>query len=103
VLKDTIEGLELQMRASSLLLTTRRAADAERLRAVAGVQSVESVEDNVWRIFHDKETTPAEAIAELVVTGGWGLLELTPERRSLEEVFIDMTQTGATGAGEDAT
>ena len=103
VLKDTIEGLELQMRASSLLLTTRRAADAERLRAVAGVQSVESVEDNVWRIFHDKETTPAEAIAELVVTGGWGLLELTPERRSLEEVFIDMTQTGAAGAGEDAT
>ena len=102
VLKDTIAGLEQQMRASSLVLGTTRTADAVRLGAVPGVQAVEPLDDGRWRVFHDKETSPAAAIAELAVAAGWGLLELTPERRSLEEVFIDMTQTGSPEAMEDA-
>ena len=27
----------------------------------------------------------------MIVEQGWGLLELTPERRSLEEIFVDIT------------
>ncbi len=92
VLKDTIEGLEQQMRASSIVLSTRNPADPAALSAVPGVQSIEALEEGTWRVFHDKDANPAEQLAEIAVSSGWGLLELSPERRSMEEIFIDITQ-----------
>ncbi|MBS1212284.1 MAG: transporter ATP-binding protein [Proteobacteria bacterium] len=92
VLNDSIEGLEQQMRASSLLLTTRDTPDLVRLHGNDGVQSITELGENRFRIFHDKGKNPAEQIAASVVAGGWGLLELTPERRSMEQIFIDITQ-----------
>ncbi len=92
VMKDTIQGLEQQMRASSIVLTTRSPAEPARLSALPGVQSIEPIGPNRTRIFHDKNTNPAEQIAEIVVSSGWGLLELMPERRSMEQIFIDITQ-----------
>lgn len=96
VLKDTIQGLEQQMRASSIVLATRAPADAGKLASLPGVQSVEALDANRCRIFHDKDTNPAERIAEIAVSGGWGVLELTPERRSMEQIFIDITQHALT-------
>jgi ABC-2 type transport system ATP-binding protein len=92
VLNDSIEGLAQQMRASSLFLNTRRPVDVDRLQGVEGLQSVETLGDNRYRIYHDKSGNPAERVAEMAVTAGWGLLELTPERRSMEQIFIDITQ-----------
>jgi ABC-2 type transport system ATP-binding protein len=54
------------------------------------------------RIYHDKEFSPAERIAELIVTSGWGLLEMTPERRSMEQIFIDITQHNPIAEEADA-
>jgi ABC-2 type transport system ATP-binding protein len=103
VLKDTIAGLDQQMRGSSLRLTTREAVDAERVRGLPGVDSAEMLEPNVWRIFHDRNTNPAEQVAQLVVNSGCGLLEMTPEKRSLEQVFIEMTRHNAPDGEENAT
>ena len=91
VLNDSIEGLERQMRASSLLLETREPPAPDKLGYIDGVQQVVPLEGNRCRIFHDKERSPAERVAEVVVGAGWGLLELTPERHSMEEIFIDIT------------
>jgi ABC-2 type transport system ATP-binding protein len=92
VLNDSIEGLEKQMRASSLVLETREIPESQRLTVIDGVQTVENLEERRCRIFHDKDKNPAERIAETVVSLGWGLLELTPERRTMEEIFIDITR-----------
>jgi ABC-2 type transport system ATP-binding protein len=92
VLKDTIAGLEQQMLASSILMTTSRPGDTGRLTAVDGVQSVETIGENQLRIFHHKERNPAEQLAAIAVAEGWGLLELIPERRSMEQIFIEITQ-----------
>ncbi len=92
VLNDSIQGLEQQMRASSLLLATRDAPELVRLYGTEGVQSITELGDNRFRIFHDKDKNPAQQIAASVVAAGWGLLELTPERRSMEQIFIDITQ-----------
>lgn len=91
VLNDSIEGLEQQMRASSLVLETRAVPDLQRLTYVDGVQKIDDLGDRRYRIFHDKDKNPAERIAELVVSAGYGLLALSPERRSMEEIFIDIT------------
>ncbi|MFO1417808.1 MAG: ATP-binding cassette domain-containing protein [Methylotetracoccus sp.] len=92
VLKDTIDGLEQKMRASSILLRTGRPGDPAKLAAVDGVQSIEAIEATQLRIYHDNERNPAEQLAAVAVGEGWGLLELRPERRSMEQVFIDITQ-----------
>jgi ABC-2 type transport system ATP-binding protein len=43
-------------------------------------------------------------LARLVVTSGWGLLELRPMRMSLEDIFLSLTTEEAptTAAGESA-
>ena len=92
VLNDSIEGLEQQMRASSLVLSTRKPPELVRLYGIEGVQSIGELGGNRYRIFHDKDKNPAERIAEATVSSGWGLLELTPERRTMEQIFIDITQ-----------
>ena len=52
---------------------------------------VELVEENLFRIMHSSENSPAEKLAELAVQQGWGLFELTPERKTLEQIFVDIT------------
>jgi ABC-2 type transport system ATP-binding protein len=92
VLNDSIAGLERNMRALSILLRTEQAPDLAALQAVAGVHSIDALGEGRLRVFHDPEASPARALAELAVSSGWGLLELTPERRSMEQIFIDITQ-----------
>lgn len=93
VLNDSIEGLEQQMRASSLVLATREPPELVKLYSIEGVQSISELGGNRYRIFHDKDKTPAERVAETTISSNWGLLELTPERRTMEQIFIDITQT----------
>ena len=92
VLNDSIEGLERNMRALSVLLRTQENPDLVKIYAIKGIHSIEEMGGNRYRIFHDKDATPAGAIAEIVVSAGWGLLELTPEKRSMEQIFIEITQ-----------
>ncbi len=92
VLNDSIEGLEQQMRASSLIVETRGPQDISRLADLDGVLRVEGLGETRCRVYHDKDHNPAEQLASKVVSLGWGLMELTPERRSMEEIFIDITQ-----------
>jgi ABC-2 type transport system ATP-binding protein len=93
VLSDSIEGLTRRMQSSSLLVGLRSAPAPEALIAIAGVQGAEVVAPERIRVQHDPIHSPAEAIAERAVREGWGLFELTPERRTLEDIFVDITTT----------
>ncbi len=92
VLNDSIEGLERNMRALSVLLKTASAPNLVKLYNIKGILSIEDMGENRYRIFHEKDSNPAAAIAEIVVSEGLGLLELTPEKRSMEQIFIEITQ-----------
>ncbi len=91
VLNDTIDGLSQRMQSSSLLLGLRHAPDAAVLQQINGVVAVTALEDGRVRISHPPDTSPAEVLAEKAVNEGWGLYELTPERLSLEDVFVNIT------------
>ncbi len=101
VLNDTIEGLQRRMLASSLVVALRRAPHIDRLRAVAGVQDVESIGDGRFRLHYKPEDDPAETLAAQAVEHNWGLHEMTPERMSLEEIFVDITRTEQPPDGAD--
>ena len=91
VFNDTIQNLEQRMRASSLVLVTQVSSDSDTLQQIEGITEIERLNTNKLRIFHDNTINPAKKLAEVTVSEGWGLLELTPESKSLEDVFVEIT------------
>jgi ABC-2 type transport system ATP-binding protein len=108
VLSDDIAGLQRRMQASSLVVALRHAPAVHELHAVAGVQDVDTLGEGRFRVHYKPDEDPAEALVARAVQHGWGLRELTPERMSLEEIFVDITRTehggdvGPSAAAEEA-
>jgi len=89
VYSDTISALG---RAEQMLrVRLRRPPGADALAAVTGVHTVEQVDEQTWLIGTEAGVDVTDALVEQSVAGGWGLYELTPEGRSLEEVFMRLT------------
>lgn len=100
VLADSIEGLTRRMRSDSLVVGLHCPPAVETLGSMQGVEGVEAVDANHLRLQHRPGESPAEALAERAVREGWGLFELVPERRTLEDIFVDITTTEPEGAGQ---
>ncbi len=90
VFSDSIAGLEQQLKATSLIAAFHTPPDMEALAQLSGVSRAEALPDNRVRI-HFTDMNPAEALIEQAVAGGWRLHELSPERRTLEQIFIELT------------
>jgi ABC-2 type transport system ATP-binding protein len=92
MLSDSVQGLAQRMHASSLRVAFRNAPPPEALSALAGVQRAERVDEQAFRIYFAPPHSPADAIMARAAEQGWGLIELTPERVTLEEVFMHITR-----------
>ncbi|NOZ37685.1 MAG: ATP-binding cassette domain-containing protein [Gammaproteobacteria bacterium] len=97
VFSDDIDSLNRSMCARSLILGLQQPPAQDKLESmlneIDGVESIEALEHGRWRIHHPEQHSPASRIAEQVVQNHWGLIELSPETRSLEQIFIDITAT----------
>jgi len=92
VASDTMEGLTQHLQTSALLVGLRRPPTQEVLGEILGVLQTEALEDGRLRLRHRLGNSPAEVLVEYAVTHGWGLYELTPERSTLEEIFVAITR-----------
>jgi len=92
ILNETIAGLNRQMDTGTLQVSTRLTPDINSLLTIPGVSSIESITENRIVIHHSVTANPAEQIAALVIAAGWGLQELTPVKRSMEDIFISLTK-----------
>ncbi len=63
----------------------------EALRALPGVVGVQPTGDGGFRLEHGAGADPREAVFRLAVERGWVLLGLTPQRATLEDVFVRLT------------
>lgn len=95
VVSDSIDGLLGRMQGSTLKVALRNPptpADLQRLSE--SIEQVEPLAEGHFRIHFQSDQNPAE-LAESIVTQavakGWGLYELTPATRSLEDIFVDIT------------
>jgi ABC-2 type transport system ATP-binding protein len=64
---------------------------AAALTALPGVVAVQEIGDGGFRLEHGAGADPREAVFRLAVERGWVLLGLTPQRATLEDVFVRLT------------
>ena len=91
VLKETITGLDRLMTTETLEVKTRDAIDLTGISAIQGILSIETIADNHLKVQHNLAANPAEQIAKSIISNGCGLLELSPVKRTMEEIFVNLT------------
>ncbi|MGH8322167.1 MAG: ABC transporter ATP-binding protein [Gammaproteobacteria bacterium] len=105
VFNDTLAGLTERMQSTSLILACRHVPEPAVIGSLPGIKSVEILDKNRVRVSFNANSSPAETLATEVLKRGWGLLELTPEHKSLEQIFMDLTaadEAGGTSIQEQA-
>jgi ABC-2 type transport system ATP-binding protein len=107
VYQDSMAKLNQQTEATSLLLGIDSMLESSELEQLNGITQVEQVAPKRWRLHFAAGNNPADSVARHVIEKGWGLIELTPEQKSLEQIFVEITSaeehaTSAEQAREDA-
>ncbi|HDP90462.1 MAG TPA: ATP-binding cassette domain-containing protein [Thioalkalivibrio sp.] len=90
VFDDTLDGLENRHAEPVLVAAFEHPPAEAALLMITGVEAVEPLADGRFRIRHRDDTRSAAALAEAAAEGDWGLTELTPERATLEQIFVDL-------------
>jgi len=95
VLSDDIAGLARRMHSSVLLLGLHRPPATQVLQDIAGVTSVEADGDGRLRVFYEPGSDPTETLLRQALEHRWGLYELSPQRATLEDIFVKLTSADA--------
>ena len=102
VYKASLEMLEDQSSEHSIVVAMRQPPASERLSQLEWVDQVEAIDNNRFRLYFNT-TSPVESLVEESVAQQWGLFELIPDHRSLEDLFIELTQEDSTdGEGKES-
>jgi ABC-2 type transport system ATP-binding protein len=91
VFSDRIDALARRMQHAALTVALRNPPPTEVLAAVSGVTAVHAIDGHRFRLEFVPEENPAERLVWDAVKQGWGLFELVPEQRSMEDVFVELT------------
>lgn len=83
--------LEQERPSASLLIGLNAPPPVAELAQLPRVERVEELGDGRFRIHHAPGALLHRLLVELAYDDGWDLWELTPERESLEELFVKLT------------
>ncbi|MDP2904312.1 MAG: ABC transporter ATP-binding protein [Methylovulum sp.] len=90
ILNESIAALNLMMDTGIVQVTTRLAPDVSQLAAITGVNSIEYLSENCIRIHYSVANNPTPRLTETIIAAGWELQELTPVKKSMEDIFITL-------------
>lgn len=93
VLSESIGELNQQMQSENLLFAFRNPPGIQALQAIGGVKQVSKINDERFRLHIDPENDPTDKIVKMSAGQDWKLYELNQERKSLEEIFMEITST----------
>ena len=95
VFSDSMQSLEQRLNSSRLIVAFDRPPPVHHLEAIAGVKLVEPLSNKLgnkrFRLHLADNQPLGELIASAAVSQDWGLQELTPEKNSLEQIFVELT------------
>jgi ABC-2 type transport system ATP-binding protein len=92
VYSDTIAALKRFQSGQTVLLGLRNPPTLAVLSGLAGVSSVESLGDTLFRIQFAPDADPTEGLVAQAVSARWGLYQLAPAQTTLEDVFVNLTR-----------
>jgi ABC-2 type transport system ATP-binding protein len=96
---DTPENLVNQLRTSGLLRLEVKSGPEDpipHLTEISGVREVRPVSNGDWLCFEiriEANSDPREQIFQLAVRRQWVIRELSKERATLEDAFVELTHT----------
>lgn len=106
VYNDSMANLNSRTVASSLILGLASEVSTTDLQQLPQVTRAEQLAPQRWRLHHASGAQPAAQIAKAIHDQGWGLTELTPETKTLEQIFVEITSaeeiTATAEPAEDA-
>ena len=97
VFSDSLANLD-DAHQASLLVSFDRPPPITQLEALAGVQQAEQLSDKQFRLLLEDSQPMGELIVSASVAQDWGLQELTPERHSLEQIFVQLISSSEQAA-----
>ncbi len=95
VAQDTIDNLSKLEKGQGRIFVRLRKEVADLKSVIAGIDEVMSVDVGAskkeWRIDYKGDDEIIERVSSKIVTNGLGLIELTPSKVDLEDVFLKLT------------
>ncbi len=94
------EALRTRLVGNPVVVAELRGANGAAVEALAGlpgVLEVRPMDGGLYRIEHETDADPREAIFRLAVERGWVLTGLRQEAASLEDVFVRLTTRDSAG------
>ncbi len=91
IVEETTSQLQQRMDKSTLLVAMRNPPDTKQLLTIAHVDQVEPIDGTHFRIHYQGQQDPSEYIVQAAVENHWRLYEITPDKISLEQVFVNLT------------
>ena len=91
VFNGSIDVLRHQRHGNKLVLGLRKPPALGELLKIPGVTSADTLPNGLLRLQYAEGEMPAEAIAQIAVSNGWGLYQINPDQTTLEEVFVQLT------------
>ena len=92
ILNESIFELNRTMTQGCLQVITRTPVDNTILLAIPYVTRIEEIAHNRHNIHYSMKGNPTHQIAETIIAKGWGLEEMTPIKKSMEDIFLALTQ-----------
>ena len=71
------------------------------MEALHEIHDVEKIDSHRFKIFFSSEDNPAKIIVQASVANHWALTELTPVRKTLEQIFVEIISNDS--ATDDST
>ena len=98
VLDERVSALAASAGTGVLRVGLRAPPAPGELQSLPGVAGVEPEGAHHFLVHHAGDPDPTPELVARSVAAGWGLFELSPRERSLEEIFVALT----CGEGDDA-
>jgi ABC-2 type transport system ATP-binding protein len=102
VYSGTIDALRRMRSGPALLVGLHRPPEHAQLAQLPGVSRVEPAADGLLRVVQLEGQDATEPLVRASVERGWGLYHLAPERATLEDVFVQLTEQETPAAADSA-
>ena len=91
VYSDSMQALNQKQDTQHLKVHFQQTPPHEALMSLDYIQSIEPIDTAIFLLQCNDVQIAAQKIAALAIEKKWGLLELTPKKQSLENIFVSLT------------